>query len=99
MDKILEVIGTIEDRMIDWQGNHGFETVFDFIGEDLEDIRKEVKNNSSISNVSVSLFDEALRVLRDLAEHQNGAPLIRHEEDYNKTMTEVWDFLEANETE
>lgn len=51
----------------------------------------------NIHNVSVSLFNEALRVMRDLAEHQNGAPLIRHEEEYNKTMTEVWDFLEANE--
>ena len=51
-----------------------------------------------IRDVSVSLFNEALRVMRDLAEHQNGAPLIRHEEEYNKTMAEVWDFLEANET-
>ena len=58
----------------------------------------ELKNYVSISHVSVSLFNEALRVMRDLAEHQNGAPLIRHEEEYNKTMTEVWDFLEANET-
>jgi len=45
-----------------------------------------------------SLFNEALRLLRDLAEHQNGAPLISNQEEYNKTMTEVWDFLEANET-
>ena len=52
----------------------------------------------SIHSVSVSLFDEALNLIRDLAEHQNGAPLIRHEEEYNKTMTKVWDFLEANET-
>ena len=57
-----------------------------------------VKNNVGLHNVSVSLFDEALKTLRDLAEHQNGVPLIRHEEEYNKTMTEVWGFLEANET-
>jgi len=56
-----------------------------------------VAKNCSIHNVSVSLFNEALRMMRDLAEHQNGAPLIRHEEEYNKTMTEVWGFLEANE--
>lgn len=54
--------------------------------------------NLSISHVSVSLFNESLRVLRDLAGHQNGAPLIQHEQEYNDTMTEVWDFLEANET-
>ena len=58
---------------------------------------QQVKN-CSIPHVSVSLFNEALRVLRDLAEHQNGAPLIRHEKEYNETMHEVWDFLEANET-
>jgi len=40
---------------------------------------------------------EATRLLRDLAEHQNGAPLIRHEKEYNKTMHEVWDFLEQQE--
>ena len=48
-------------------------------------------------HVSVSLFNESLRVMRDLAEHQNGAPLIMHVKDYNKTMTEVWNFLEENE--
>ena len=58
----------------------------------------DFQNNVGLHNVSVSLFNEALKTLRDLAEHQNGAPLIRHEEEYNKTMTEVWDFLEANET-
>jgi hypothetical protein len=58
----------------------------------------ELVKNCSIPHVSVSLFNEALRVLRDLAEHQNGAPLIRHEKEYNETMHEVWDFLEANET-
>lgn len=58
-----------------------------------------IKKTLNIQHVSVSLFNEALRVMRDLAEHQNGAPLMRHEEEYNNTMTEVWDFLEANETE
>ena len=52
----------------------------------------------TIPVVSGSLFNEALKLMRDLAEHQNGAPLIQHEEDYNKTMTEVWNFLDANET-
>ncbi len=65
----------------------------------LGDMYDELANSSNdIQNVSVSLFDESLNLMRYLAEHQNGAPLIRHEEEYNKTMTEVWDFLEANET-
>jgi hypothetical protein len=59
-------------------------------------LEKELRN-FSIRHVSVSLFNEALRIMSDLAEHQNGAPLIRHEDEYNKTMTEVWDFLAANE--
>lgn len=36
---------------------------------------------------------EAIRLLTDLAEFQNGTPLIRYEEEYNKTMDEVWDFI------
>lgn len=61
--------------------------------------KKARGNNVDLANVSVSLFDESLKLMRDLAEHQNGTPLIRHVKDYNKTMTEVWDFLEANETQ
>ena len=52
----------------------------------------------NINDVS-SRFDESLRIMRDLAEHQNGVPLFRYEEEYNRTMTEVWNFLEENETE
>jgi len=36
---------------------------------------------------------EALRILRDLAELQNGSPLPTYEKEYNKTMTEAWDLL------
>jgi hypothetical protein len=50
----------------------------------------------SIHNVSASLFDEALKLMKDLAEYQNGAPLIWNEEEYNNTMTEVGDVLETN---
>jgi len=57
----------------------------------------KLNNLGVLADVSGSLLDEALKVLRDLADHQNGAPLLQHEEDYNKTMTEVWEFLEANE--
>jgi hypothetical protein len=63
-----------------------------------EIVQLKIGQTLPIDSVSVSLFDEALKLMRDLAEHQNGAPLIRHEEEYNNTMTEVWDFLEANET-
>jgi len=50
------------------------------------------------TNFSKHQIKESLRIMRDLAEHQNGPPLIKHEEEYNKTMKEVWDFLKVNET-
>jgi len=61
------------------------------------EILKGIEEALNINDVS-SLFDESLRIMRDLAEHQNGVPLIRYEEEYNRTMTEVWNFLEENET-
>lgn len=72
---------------------------FDEIDKHIETVIQtwEKERALTIPSVSVSLFDEALKLMRDLAEHQNGAPLIRYEEEYNKTMTEVWSFLEANE--
>lgn len=39
---------------------------------------------------------EALRLLRDLAELQNGTPLVQYEQEYNQTMKEVWDFLQKH---
>lgn len=36
---------------------------------------------------------EALRLLRDLAELQNGTPLLQNEKEYNQNMQEVWNFL------
>lgn len=58
--------------------------------------QSELKDDSP-QCVGISLFSEALRIMRDLAELQNGAPLVTYEADWNKTMSEVWSFLEANE--
>ena len=38
-------------------------------------------------------FKKAIDLLRDLAELQNGSPLVRYEKEWNKTMEEVWDFI------
>lgn len=38
-------------------------------------------------------FTEAMKLLRDLADLQNGAPLMRYETEYNKTFKEVIEFL------
>jgi hypothetical protein len=44
-------------------------------------------------------FNECLRLLRDLADFQNGAPLEQHKVEYEKTMDEVWAFLKAHEND
>ena len=36
---------------------------------------------------------EAVRLLTDLAELQNGSPLVRYEKEWNKTMEDVWEFI------
>ena len=38
-------------------------------------------------------FKKAIDLLRDLAELQNGAPLVRYEKEWNKIMEDVWDFI------
>lgn len=41
---------------------------------------------------------EAVRLLTDLAELQNGSPLVTYEKQWNKTMEEVWDFIDYYNT-
>jgi hypothetical protein len=40
---------------------------------------------------------KAIKLLRDLADLQNGAPLERHRKEWEQTMNEVYEFL--NQTE
>ena len=61
--------------------------------QELEAIESELKE--TISDLPNN--KQALKLLRDLADHQNGAPLARYEKQYNKLMTEVWNFLEEEE--
>jgi hypothetical protein len=37
---------------------------------------------------------EAIRLLTDLAELQNGSPLATYEKQWNKTMEDVWEFID-----
>ena len=41
----------------------------------------------------------ALRLLRSLADIQNGPPLIQHAEEWKKTITEIYEFLNQHETD
>ena len=81
----------------DWQTYLDRGTLEHIVANMLMTYHQEQVKKLNINDVS-SLFDESLRIMRDLAEHQNGVPLIRYEEEYNRTMTEVWNFLEENET-
>lgn len=49
----------------------------------------------------VHTFDpnEALRLLRDLHDLQNGPPLERYREEWEKVMKEIGEFLNQHETE
>ena len=38
-------------------------------------------------------FGESIKLLRDLADLQNGAPLEQHRQEWEKTMEQVYDFL------
>ena len=40
---------------------------------------------------------KALELLRELADHQNGAPLLKYFEKYNNCMDKVYKFLKENE--
>jgi hypothetical protein len=42
---------------------------------------------------SLTPFGESIKLLRDLADLQNGAPLERHRKEWEETMEQVYDFL------
>lgn len=50
-----------------------------------------------IKNINLDL-KEAIRLLRDLAELQNGSPLATYEKEWNKTMEDVWEFIDNYNT-
>lgn len=52
---------------------------------------------NKIKNINLQL-KEAVRLLRDLAELQNGSPLVTYEKEWNKTMEDVWEFIDDYNT-
>jgi len=59
------------------------------------------KQQCNISDVSGSLtpFGESIKLLRDLADLQNGAPLEQHRQEWEETMEQVYDFLNRWESQ
>jgi hypothetical protein len=52
---------------------------------------------NKIKNINLQL-KEAVRLLTDLAELQNGSPLVTYEKEWNKTMEDVWEFIDDYNT-
>lgn len=60
-----------------------------------KNISNEEKSNGVLADVSGSLtpFRKSIKLLRDLADLQNGAPLERCRQEWQETMDQVYDFL------
>jgi hypothetical protein len=71
----------------------------DFIGSEGEMERgiTIVKQNGEVISAETK-FDQAIKLLRDLADLQNGAPLEQHRAEWKQTMDEVYTFLNEHET-
>ena len=57
--------------------------------------KKNISKNGVLANASGSLtpFGESIKLLRDLADLQNGAPLERYRQEWEETMKQIYDFL------
>ena len=49
--------------------------------------------NKPVVSGSLTPFGESIKLLRDLADLQNGAPLEQHRKEWEETMERVYDFL------
>lgn len=55
--------------------------------------------NKPVVSGSLTPFGESIKLLRDLADLQNGAPLERHRKEWEETMEKVYDFLNRWESQ
>ena len=58
----------------------------------IKDLQQEKNLNIPVSG-SLTPFGESIKLLRDLADLQNGAPLEQHRQEWEETMEQVYDFL------
>ena len=54
--------------------------------------RKPALNKTGVSS-PLTPFGESIKLLRDLADLQNGAPLEQHKKEWEETLERVYDFL------
>ncbi len=81
----------------------GENAVKEFAGSELEALCVTFiqKKGQTLPLVDVSPseneFKAALRLLRDLADCQNGAPLEQHRKEWEEVMQSTYEFLDAHE--
>jgi hypothetical protein len=73
----------IREVLSKYRGNQGYT---------MEQAESELLNLFSVSG-SLTPFGESIKLLRDLADLQNGAPLERYRQEWEETMKQVYDFL------
>jgi hypothetical protein len=55
---------------------------------------REPESQKHNGSYSLTPFQESIKLLRDLADLQNGAPLEQHRNEWEDTMQQIYDFLE-----
>ena len=73
----------IREVLSKYRGNQGYT---------MEHAESELLNLFSVSE-PLTPFGESIKLLRDLADLQNGAPLERYRQEWEETMKQVYDFL------
>jgi hypothetical protein len=69
----------------------------DFIGSEFSGNGLTVTEPDNTISITLPKFDQAIKLLRDLADIQNGAPLEQHRAEWEQTMDEVYTFLNEHE--
>ena len=65
-----------------------------FIKRIIARIRRKPLLVKPVVSGSLTPFGESIKLLRDLADLQNGAPLERYRQEWEETMKQVYDFLD-----
>ena len=58
-----------------------------------------IEKAQKMESDALTPFGESIKLLRDLADLQNGPPLEQHRKEWEKTMNEVYEFLNRWEEE
>ncbi len=66
-------------------------------GKALDIIEKAIDMAFQKNEENKQKLKKAVSLLQDLAEFQNGSPLVQDKDDYDRTMNEIWKFLKENE--